>query len=407
MITWAVTPLLIGHGDTVISIAWSPNGEILATGSDDYTLRLWNSATGTLLHTEQDRWPDSLVWTSNYGPQTGGNNLLLCAGYGEDITRINIYAWDIEWTPGDVDNSLIVRAHNSAFIGQASSRGGDIVDIVCHGDTMVSLTNGMESTIKTWNLNSIGTDAVQTTEWIEWDTPGSSGSYVRAISLTHVDGDDLLAVGMEDCRVMWHNLRTREVHAFDYDFDEHIGHTDDVKCVAWSPGGDLLASGGFDHSIILWTRSTGGVLHILTGHSSVVGCVAWSSSGDMLASCSPGHVKTWNTDTGTLLRTILGYACVAWSPLGGVLASVSADGDVKLWTCCMVCGVPAEVDDHPRGGRCGVCMDKLQEREAYIRMLHGGRDSRILPAEMMRMIANRVVGLPPSTTQFCFSLLCV
>src|SRR5438874_2669241 len=61
------------------------------------------------------------------------------------------------------------------------------------------------------------------------------------------------------------------------------GHTRSIKSVAWSPDGELLASGADDKTLWLWNPTTGALLH---GHTSSINSVAWSPTGEMLASGS-------------------------------------------------------------------------------------------------------------------------
>lgn len=111
----------------------------------------------------------------------------------------------------------------------------------------------------------------------------------------------------------------------------------DGNCVALSPDAQLLACGGDDRMLNLWTAATGKVLRTFEGHQHSIYCVEFGPVGDkLLASGSVDEtVKLWNTDTGELIRTLNGHAgiveSVSFAPLGRILASGSADDTVRLW----------------------------------------------------------------------------
>src|SRR6266446_400713 len=113
-------------------------------------------------------------------------------------------------------------------------------------------------------------------------------------------------------------------------------HEEEILQLAWSPGGEVLASGSYDSILCLWDAQTGYPLQNLTGHIWWVMSVAWSPDGRVLASGSSEHtVRLWDPQTGKHLRTLDGHAgdieSLAWSPDGRILASGSYDRTIRLW----------------------------------------------------------------------------
>lgn len=112
------------------------------------------------------------------------------------------------------------------------------------------------------------------------------------------------------------------------------GHSSDVKSVAFSRDGKLLASGGADKAIKLWEVSSGRELRTFIGHTASINSVAFSPDGNRIVSASEDQtVRVWDTRTGSETHSLKGRfdpnVQVAFSPDGKQLASTS--GTVHLW----------------------------------------------------------------------------
>jgi len=107
------------------------------------------------------------------------------------------------------------------------------------------------------------------------------------------------------------------------------------RTIAWSPVGNLIASGG-DSNIVLWDAETGAALGRLSGHTGQIRGLAFSADGQQLATSScDNQVKLWNIADRTLVKTFGGHtgfaSAVALSRSGKWLASGSWDRTLKLW----------------------------------------------------------------------------
>ncbi|MGI2906171.1 trypsin-like peptidase domain-containing protein [Tolypothrix sp. VBCCA 56010] len=282
----------------VYSVAFSPDGKTLASGSRDETIKIWNLATGQVIRTLNRHSP---AYSVAFSPD--GRTL---ASSGYDTT---IKIWNL--ATGQVIRTL--NGHSAAVGSVAISPDGRTL-------ASGSVAGGSDDkTIKIWNL---------ATWQVIHTLNGHSNSSVFSVAFSP-DGRTLASGGNDATIEIW-NLATGQV------IRTLNGHSDSVNSVAISPDGRTLASGSYDKTIKIWNLVTGQVIRTLNGHSDSVKLVAFSPDGRTLASGSQDKtIKIWNLATGQVIRTLNGHSnlvnSVAFSPDGKTLASGSWDATIKIW----------------------------------------------------------------------------
>lgn len=114
------------------------------------------------------------------------------------------------------------------------------------------------------------------------------------------------------------------------------GHTSWVMAVAISPNKQVIASGGLDDQIKVWSSQTGELLQNLSGHTKAVNSLTISPDGLILASGSDDEkIKLWNLHSATLMQTLTEHSrdvnALAICPDGQILVSGGDDRTIKLW----------------------------------------------------------------------------
>ncbi|MBD2203040.1 serine/threonine protein kinase [Calothrix sp. FACHB-1219] len=293
---------LKGHASDVNSVAFSPDGKTLASGSDDKTIKLWNVETKQEIRTLKGhlQW----IWTVAFSPD--GKTL---ASGGADR---NIKLWNI--STGEEIRTL--KGHKDGIAAVAFSPDGNTL-----------ATASLDNTIKLWNVS---TGAVIST---------LSGHNKAVSTISFSPDGQTLASGSWDNKIkLWNVATGKEIRTFS-------GHTQLILTVAFSPDGMTLASGSKDKTIKLWNLVTGENMITLQGHTDKVNAVAYLpkiavnkifNNGSLISGSNDNTVKLWDTKTGKEIRTFKrdsGYIySVAASPDGKNIASGgSADNIIKIW----------------------------------------------------------------------------
>ena len=281
---------LTRHSSYVFSLAISPDGHTLVSGSGDNTIKIWQLSTGRELRTLTGH--SSYVLSLAISPD--GQTLVS----GSNDNKIKI--WQLI-TGGELRT---LTGHSQMVCSLAISPDGQ---------TLVSC-----NMIKIWEL-STGQELCTL-------TGHSEGVYSLAIS---PDGQTLVSGSGDSTIKIWQLSTGQELRTL-------TGHSSDVIAVAISPDGETLVSGSSDKTIKIWQLSTGQELRTLTGHSYTVASLAISPDGQTLVSGSgDSTIKIWQLSTGQELCTLTGHSgvvtSVAISPDGQTLVSGSLDGTIKIW----------------------------------------------------------------------------
>ncbi len=302
---WRCVDTIASHTDSVFAVAISPDGQILASGSADKTIKLLQMNTGQELGTLRGH-TDAVISLA-----ITPDGQILASGSADKTIKL--------WQIGTGRELRTLEGHSDRVYSIAISSTGEI------------LASGSEDkTIKIWQV-STGRQLRSIGGWF-----AGHSDLVRAVAFS--PKAQTLASGSADKIIkIWQVSTGQELRTL-------TGHTSWVRAVAFSPDGQILASGSSDKTIKIWQVSTGWGLHNLTGHTSWVRAVAFSPDGQILASGSDDKtIKIWHLDTGRELYTLRGHGGTVYSvayssrtptvnsPTGQILVSGSADKTIKIW----------------------------------------------------------------------------
>jgi WD40 repeat protein len=286
-------PTVFEHKNTVWSLAFSPDSQLLASSSGDQTIKLWQLNSGELLRTISRAHLDT-IWSVAISP----DGLILVSGSGDKTVKI----WNLN--TGELLRTL--EGHTDTVRS---------ISISLDGQTIVSGSG--DKTAKVWDLST-----GKLLRTLEGHTDA-----VRSVAIS--PNRQTIASGSADNTVKIWNLNTGKLlHTL-------TGHTGRIISIAISPEGETVASGSNDNTIKIWSLHTGKLLRTLSGHSDHVNSIAFRADGRMLVSGAEDRlIKLWNPQTGALLQTLSRHTedvyAVAVSPDGKTLASGDKDGEIKL-----------------------------------------------------------------------------
>ncbi|KAJ6024792.1 hypothetical protein N7540_005589 [Penicillium herquei] len=234
MDSWGSTlQTLEGHSNYVNSVAFSPDGLTLASGSRDNTIKLWDTATGTQRQTLEghSNWVHSVAFSPD--------GLTLASGSRDKTIKL--------WDTATGTQRQTLEGHSSWVNSVAFSPDG------------LTLASGSyDNTIKLWDT-ATGTQR-QTLE--------GHSSLVHSVAFSP-DGLTLASGSYDNTIKLWDTTTGTQRQTLE-------GHSSLVHSVAFSPDGLTLASGSYDNTIKLWDTATGTQRQTLEGHSSLVHSVAFS-----------------------------------------------------------------------------------------------------------------------------------
>jgi WD40 repeat protein len=282
-----------GHRDIVNSTAFSPDGRCIISGSDDGTVKVWDSVSGQCIHSLNEH--NSSVTSVAFSPD--GKHIV--SGSHDHTVKL----WDSQ--SGHCIHSL--SEHSSRVTSVAFSPDGKHI-----------VSGSRDSTVKLWNSQS-----GQCLRTLDKHAGG-----INSVALSP-DGKHIVSGANDGTIKLWNSQSGQCLYSVDV---SERG----VTTLTFSPNGNQIASGDSGSTIRILDSQSGECMYALIGHKNLVKNVAFSPDGKYIVSTAYDRViKIWDSQSGQSLKSLSSHRnlpmCAAFSPDGNYIVSGGYRNSIEIW----------------------------------------------------------------------------
>lgn len=316
------------HSDQIRDLSFSPDGQTITSDTVDGIIKIWSVKERKLIKTI----PHDTVRLDRFGVSFVDNQTIATTNSDRTIKIFNLNGKLLNTLPGHTDQVFYLDVSRDGKYIASSSKDGTVKiwspksdkplqNLVITDTTinqpsfspdskMIALA-GDDNTVKLWNLDSILSPKILPLE---------------SISISFSPDSKMIALASGKNLQLWQNGK----QLWNMQADNQT-----VLQVSFSHDGTLIASAGKDGTVKLWNPQ-GTLIRTIKAHLQKISSVSFSPDSKTIASASDDTtVKLWNVANGSLIKTIPAHnkvvTSVSFSPDGKTIASGSLDKTIKLW----------------------------------------------------------------------------
>ncbi|WP_392476665.1 AAA-like domain-containing protein [Nostoc sp. C110] len=315
---------LEGHTAAIRNVSFRPNSDIFASGSDDSTVRIWNSK-GEHLNEFSFDGPDDNVRGMCFSP----SGEILAAGSTKGILKL----WQVN-SQGEGKEIVSLEAHKATIRSVAFNLNGKLL-ASASGDGAIKILKlnrqGIYEDFKYFEIQDLQNIIKQDKDKKHW---------INSISFSPCVQNKLVSGNADGTVRIW-NVNTGEIKKLS-------GHKDWVNCVCFSPDGRRIASSSRDNTVIIWGNN-GKKIMTIQGYAWITSVIFHPKHHSILAIAGDDNkVKLFNLDEARFLnngkiledrqalQVFSGHtawiSALSFNETGETLASVSGDNSIRIWS---------------------------------------------------------------------------